>query len=177
LRNRQGCDSLIELDLNIIALDTTITKLGNTLIALDSVATYQWVDCKDNFANIPGATEKIYKPNKDGSYAVITTIPPCIDTSFCLPILISSTINIDRQSVFVYPNPATGRLFVQFLNPVSGKLILMIRDIHGRSVMKKVLEEGEKKVIEVDVSGLVGGLYYLYIQSAFGANQLIFSKM
>lgn len=177
LRNRQGCDSLIELDLNIIALDTNITKLGNTLIALDSIASYQWVDCNDNFAVIPGATEKIYKPNKDGSYAVITTISPCIDTSFCLPIIISSTTNNQKQSVLVYPNPATGRLFVQFLNPVSGKLILMIRDIHGRSVIKKVLAEGEKKVIDVDVSGLVGGLYYLYIQSEFGAHQIIFSKM
>lgn len=177
LRNHKGCDSLIELNLNIIALDSNITQLGNTLIALDSVASYQWVDCNDNFAAIPGATQKIYNPNKDGSYAVITTIPPCIDTSFCLPILISSTINDHMQSVFVYPNPATGRLFVQFLNPVSGKLILMIRDIHGRSVMKKVLAEGEKKVIDVDVSGLVSGLYYLYIQSAFGVNQMIFSKM
>ncbi|MBK7357973.1 MAG: VCBS repeat-containing protein [Saprospiraceae bacterium] len=177
LRNRQGCDSLIELDLNIIALDTNITKLGNTLIALDSIASYQWVDCNDNFAVIPGATEKIYKPNKDGSYAVITTISPCIDTSFCLPIIISSTTNNQKQSVLIYPNPATGRLFVQFLNPVSGKIILMIRDIHGRSVIKKVLAEGEKKVIDVDVSGLVGGLYYLYIQSEFGAHQIIFSKM
>ena len=177
MRIRQGCDSLIELDLNIIVLDTNITKLGNTLIALDSIASYQWVDCNDNFAVIPGATKKIYMPNKDGSYAVITTISPCIDTSFCLPIIISSTTNNQKQSVLVYPNPATGRLFVQFLNPNSGKLILMIRDIHGRSVMKKVLSEGEKKVIDVDVSGLVGGLYYLYIQSEFGAHQIIFSKM
>lgn len=177
LRNHKGCDSLIELNLNIIALDTNITKLGNTLIALDSAATYQWVDCNDNFAAIPGATQKIYNPNKDGSYAVITTIPPCIDTSFCLPIVVTSTINNERQMIFVYPNPATDQLFVQFLNPVSGKLILMIRDIHGRSVMKKVLAEGEKKVIDVDVSGLVGGLYYLYIQSSIGINQMIFSKM
>lgn len=177
LRNRQGCDSLIELDLNIIALDTNITKLGNTLIALDSVATYQWVDCNDNFAAIPGATQKIYKPNKDGSYAVITTIPPCIDTSFCLQIILSSAINIDGQSYFVYPNPVIDRLFVQFQNPVSGKLILMIRDMNGRSFMRKVMVRGEKKVMDVDVSGLVGGLYYLNIQSALGSNQVIFSKM
>ncbi len=177
LRNRQGCDSLIELDLNIIAIDTNITKLGNTLIALDSVAIYQWVDCNDNFAAITGATQKIFKPIKDGSYAVITTIPPCIDTSFCLPILLSGTISLDRQLIFVYPNPATDQLFVQFLNPVPGNLILMIRDMNGRSVMRKVMIRAEKKVIDLDVSGLVGGLYYLNIQSAFGANQVIFSKM
>ncbi|MGB5025735.1 MAG: FG-GAP-like repeat-containing protein [Saprospiraceae bacterium] len=177
LRNHKGCDSLIELNLNIIALDTNITKLGNTLIALDSAATYQWVDCNDNFAAIPGATQKIYNPNKDGSYAVITTIPPCIDTSFCLPIVVTSTINNERQMIFVYPNPATDQLFVQSINLVSGKLILMIRDIQGRSVIRKVLVKEEGKVIDVDVSGLVGGLYYLYIQSSIGVNQMIFSKM
>lgn len=177
LRNHKGCDSLIELNLNIIALDTNITKLGNTLIALDSVATYQWVDCNDNFAAIPAATQKIYNPNKDGSYAVITTIPPCIDTSFCLPIVVTSTINNERQMIFVYPNPATDQLFVQSINLVSGKLILMIRDIQGRSVIRKVLVKEEGKVIDVDVSGLVGGLYYLYIQSSIGVNQMIFSKM
>lgn len=154
-----------------------ITKLGNTLIALDSVATYQWVDCNDNFAAIPSATQKIYKPNRDGSYAVITNIPPCIDTSFCLSIILTRTISIDKQSVFVYPNPVTDRLFIQFLNPISGEIILMIRDMHERSVIKKVQILGEKKVIDVDVSGLVGGLYFLSIQSTFGANQVILSKM
>jgi hypothetical protein len=177
LRNRQGCDSLIELNLNIIALDTNITKLGNTLIALDSVATYQWVDCNDNFVAIPNATQKIYKPNKDGSYAVIISTQPCIDTSFCLPIVITSTINIDRQSVLVYPNPASDRLFIQFLNPISGEIILMIRDMHGRSVMSKVFVREERKVIDVDVSNLVGGLYYLNMQSPIGSNQVIFLKL
>lgn len=177
LRNRQGCDSLIELDLNIIALDTNITKLGNTLIALDSQATYQWVDCNDHFAVIPGATEKIFIPYKDGSYAVIISSPPCTDTSYCLPVILSSTFHVGKQGILVYPNPATNQLSVKFLNPITGVLRLMIRDLHGRCIMHKVLTTPANQEIDIAITDLAQGLYTLSIQSETGSNQLIFIKM
>jgi len=177
LRNRQGCDSLIELDLNIIALDTNITKLGNTLIALDSQATYQWVDCNDHFEVIPGATDKIFIPNKDGTYAVIISSPPCTDTSFCLPFILSTTFHVGKQGILVYPNPATNQLSVKFLNPITGVLRLMIKDLHGRCIMHKVLTTPENQEIDIAITDLAQGLYSLSIQSETGSNQLIFIKM
>ena len=177
LRNRQACDSLIELDLDIIALDTNITKLGNSLIALDSVATYQWVDCNNQFAVIPGATAKLFIPNKDGSYAVIITTPPCTDTSYCLPIIISKTFENKIQRVHVYPNPVSDKLYIQFPFAVSNEQVMEIRDLHGRLVLKNILPVEIKNILNVDVSHLISGLYILSIHSSLGSQQLIFLKI
>ncbi|MBK8954663.1 MAG: T9SS type A sorting domain-containing protein [Saprospiraceae bacterium] len=177
LRNRQACDSLIELDLDIIAMDTNITKLANSLIALDSVATYQWVDCNDQFAVIPGATDKIFIPNKDGSYAVIITTPPCTDTSYCLPIIISKTIENKNQRVHVHPNPVSDKLFIQFQFAVPTEQVMEIRDLHGRLVMKNILPAENHNILDVDVSHLISGLYMLSIHSSPGSQQLIFLKI
>lgn len=177
LRNRQGCDSLIELDLNIISLDTNITKLGNTLIALDSVATYQWVDCDDHYAIITHETQKTYTPDKNGNYAVILNAPPCLDTSVCLNVIVSSANQHDRLYLLAYPNPATNQLHLIFPDPVSGEFLVCIRDIHGRSILKNVLLKEERKEINVDISDLAAGLYFVYFKSAVGEHHLLFMKL
>lgn len=177
LRNKQGCDSTIELHLSIIALDTNITKLGNTLIALDSVATYQWIDCNDHYAAIPGATQKSYTPDKDGSYAVIISNPPCIDTTMCVPIIISNTIELNGQTVYIYPNPVSHTLFIRIPKLLPTELILSVRDIHGSTVMKKILTTENRDVLELDVSNLSAGIYSMDIKSTIIPYQLIFLKM
>ncbi|MBK9108882.1 MAG: T9SS type A sorting domain-containing protein [Saprospiraceae bacterium] len=177
LRNRQGCDSLIELNLNIISLDTNITKLGNTLIALDSVATYQWVDCDEHFMIIPGATQKTYTADKNGNYAVILNTPPCVDTSVCINVIVSHGTQYDRLHLLAYPNPATNQLHLLFPDPVTGEFLASIRDIHGRTILKNVLVKEERKEINVDISDLAAGLYFVYFQSALGAHHLIFMKL
>ncbi len=178
LRNKQGCDSTIELHLNIIALDTNITKLGNTLIALDSVASYQWIDCNDQFAVIPGAIQKSYTPDKDGTYAVILNNPPCLDTTLCLTVLISNTKDEKSRSIDVYPNPVSKTLYIKTLDSKSSPLYITIRDIHGRSVINKVLPLAEtENTIKLNVSELVGGLYYLIIKSRFNTYPFVFSKI
>ncbi len=162
LRNHQGCDSLIELDLNIIALDTNITKLGNTLIALDSVATYQWVDCNNNFAIVPGATQKTFKPNKDGSYAVIITTPPCIDTSACLEVVLTQTINSSLNNFIIYPNPAKDELIIE--SNLELPYNIKIESLSGSSIHEIKNVHTDKMIIPVENYPV--GLYIISIQNS-----------
>ena len=71
LNNQNGCDSIAILNLSITANDLTITRNGYNLIATLSGAQYQWVDCNDNYAIIPGAINQSYTATQDGNYAVI----------------------------------------------------------------------------------------------------------
>jgi hypothetical protein len=177
IRNRQGCDSTIELNLSIVPLDTNVTKLNNTLTALDSLATYQWVDCDGDYAPVVNATERSYTPVRSGNYGVILSSPPCSDTTVCIQVIVTHAFNENEHLCLIYPNPATSKLYVQFPDGLTGNVILTIYDIHGRDLYNRALVIGEREFIELDVSGLVEGVYSLRIRSAILSDHFIFYKM
>ena len=177
IRNRQGCDSTIELNLSIVPLDTNVTKLNNTLTALDSLATYQWVDCDEDYAPVVNATQRSYTPVRSGNYGVILSSPPCSDTTVCIQVIVTHAFNENEHLCLIYPNPATSKLYVQFPGGLTGNVILTIYDIHGRDLYNRALVIGEREFIELDVSGLVEGVYSLRIRSAILSDHFIFYKM
>ncbi len=177
IRNRQGCDSTIELNLSIVPLDTNVTKLNNTLTALDSLATYQWVDCDGDYAPVVNATQRSYTPVRSGNYGVILSSPPCSDTTVCIQVIVTHAFNENEHLCLIYPNPATSKLYVQFPDGLTGNVILTIYDIHGRDLYNRALVIGKREFIELDVSGLVEGVYSLRIRSAILSDHFIFYKM
>ena len=56
---------------------------GTTLTADQTGATYQWLDCDNNYAVINGETNQSYTPAVTGNYAVEVNMNGCIDTSAC----------------------------------------------------------------------------------------------
>ena len=63
LTNVSGCDSVVTLDLGIIAVDTVSTLfLSSTLTAIATNATYQWLDCNNNNTPIIGETNQSFSP-------------------------------------------------------------------------------------------------------------------
>ena len=73
LSTPQGCDSLINLQLTMTTLSASAQVIGNSLSASPSGANYQWIDCNNGNAAIPGATTQTYTPPSAGNYAVIVT--------------------------------------------------------------------------------------------------------
>ncbi|MDG1332890.1 MAG: hypothetical protein P8P74_11220 [Crocinitomicaceae bacterium] len=72
----------------ISGIDNDVTQTGATLTADMSNATYQWLDCDNNYAEIPGETNQWYTATAYGHYAVrITYSNLCetieVDTSSC----------------------------------------------------------------------------------------------
>jgi hypothetical protein len=72
----------------ISGIDNDVTQTGATLTADMNNAAYQWLDCDNNYAIIPGATNQSYTATTVGHYAVkITYSNLCeaieVDTSSC----------------------------------------------------------------------------------------------
>ncbi|MGB0523195.1 MAG: BspA family leucine-rich repeat surface protein [Flammeovirgaceae bacterium] len=101
-----SCDSTITIDLTINNVDTAVSLNGETITATLSNATYQWLDCTNNYAIIPDATNQSFTASENGIYAVEITANGCVDTSACIEI---TTVGIDYDPIFnevsIYPNP------------------------------------------------------------------------
>jgi len=162
LTNAAGCDSVITLDLTITTVDTSVTQTGTDLTANELVASYQWLDCNNNYAVIPGATFRTYYGTVSGSYAVAVTSFGCTDTSSCYSILIT---NVERSNInnniFVYPNPVQNILTIRN----EGLIIkgIKIIDLTGR-----VISEIESSQTRINVSSLSNGIYVLEVRTNEG---------
>ncbi len=86
LTNTIGCDSIITLNLTINNVDATVSVVGNTLTANQSGATYQWLDCDNNFAPLSEETNQSFTATSNGNYAVKVSLNECADTSICYAI-------------------------------------------------------------------------------------------
>ncbi|MBL7943679.1 MAG: T9SS type A sorting domain-containing protein [Flavobacteriales bacterium] len=121
-----GCDSTVTLDLTIYPLPNAgVNVSGNTLQAVQSGATYQWLDCLDDFSPIAGATSQSYTPTANGSYAVQITKNGCESTSDCYevsPVFITENM---YQDALIFPNPADGVV------EISSTSLLQEMDVHG----------------------------------------------
>jgi N-acetylneuraminic acid mutarotase len=79
-----ACTSVI---VTVKTVDTGIVVGGTTLTANAAGATYQWIDCSDD-SDIPGATNQVFTPATDGSYALRITQDGCTDVSPCVDFVI-----------------------------------------------------------------------------------------
>ena len=95
---------------SLCAIDTRVLQNGDTLKVLASyaTATYQWLDCENGYAPIPGATQPIFLPTSTGSYAVEIAMNGCVDTSSCyLVCLVDTTVIQLGDTLIAQAYPAT----------------------------------------------------------------------
>jgi len=170
LTNAAGCDSLVTLDLTINTVDLTITNNSPILTASANPATFQWVDCSDNFNPVVGETSNEFTATTNGDYAVIITQNGCTDTTSCE---IVDNIGLENNElnnhVSLYPNPTSGKVtltssmnidFVRLYN-ATGNLILE--------------EKASGKEHSLNLSEMPKGVYLIRIQSAgeISTNRLV----
>jgi hypothetical protein len=111
-----GCDSIIELFLQVDTLHAGFVVQGNTAMATPGNKTYQWCDCANGYAPIPGATGHQFTPIATGSYALITGNTMCEDTSACQDIVVTGLSDPDVTGrISLYPNPASGSVMCENL--------------------------------------------------------------
>ena len=77
------CDTIFVTTLDFENIDTAVIQNDATLNANLVGAEYQWLDCNNNLAVIPGATNQSFTPSITGEYAVSFMINGCSDTSAC----------------------------------------------------------------------------------------------
>ncbi|MDL2308638.1 T9SS type A sorting domain-containing protein [Bacteroidales bacterium OttesenSCG-928-B11] len=163
--NAAGCDSIITINLTVYIVDTAVSVNENTLVANVSPAVYQWLDCQDDYAEIPGATGQSFTPSESGSYAVRIVQNECVGTSFCHTVHITSINNIEPVSDFtIYPNPTNGDLYID-LGMVKQYVRLSIYDISGRKIKESIFQDKQSVLFDLNAEA---GLYFLHIKTESG---------
>ncbi|MCW3084355.1 MAG: hypothetical protein JWP12_1721 [Bacteroidetes bacterium] len=182
---RYGCDSLVT---------THIDVLGSTLIdAFQNISTcscgiygssthyyaqnisYQWIDCNNGFAAVPGDTLPDVVPtvgNVTYNYAVVVSLNGCADTSDCVPVIL---LGINEQNAAVneltaYPNPASDNITLEFYTTAEQPLNISIVNVLGASVYgsDETYPVGANKLL-IPVNGISNGVYMVKISDGNSA--------
>jgi CSLREA domain-containing protein len=170
-----GCDSVLYVQLNYISIDTSVINFDKGLFALDTVSSYQWLDCSDSSNILQNATNRYYEPSKNGSYAVIIQKNGCIDTSSCYPFIGVSTKESHKQNgTHIFPNPVTDFLNI-WTEYTSAELKIRIRDCRHRIIA--VENYSNQSNITLEVKNLVAGIYLLEIFDGKNFQQTKFLKI
>ena len=152
LTNAAGCDSVVTLNLTVNTVNNSITNTTPTLTADATGATYQWLDCNNNYAPIPGETNQSFTATANGSYAVEVTQNGCVDTSACEQVN-NVGINEINSSITLHPNPTTG---IVELQGIKGSFKVDVYDYAG-----KYLQSTSRSTI--DLSDYPSGIYFLKV--------------
>jgi hypothetical protein len=164
ITNASGCDSVITIQLTVINLMMGLNLTGFQITSVQSGATYQWVDCVNNYTPIAGATGQSFTPSVDGSYAVIVTLNSCTDTSGCQVIIGIGMNELIADDVMVYPNPANDVVTINFGSEQIG-IVITIADMNGRIVKSESINAAHSVNVNLDVAA---GMYIMTVQTESG---------
>ncbi len=146
------------------APDASVTQTGATLTANSLTASYQWLDCDNSYAIIPGATSQSFSPSiLNGNYALKATEFGCTDTSICYNVDFTGLEEtIQNVAIQIYPNPSVGIFNVDLFGLNNEPLDMQIVDLTGRLILWQKLENiSGTSVQKLDISENENGIYIL----------------
>lgn len=156
-----GCDSIVNINLTVTVLDTSVVVASPTLISNTFIADYQWLTCPE-FTPIIGANSQSYTAIENGSYAVIITENGCTDTSDCFTI---SNLGLVRQTFgagfSIFPNPTEGALTIDLGRHYETGVVYIL-DLSG-SLVQHITFEG-KQHLQLDIDQ-PPGTYFMRIEA------------
>lgn len=159
------CDSVITTNLTVqLPINSAINQSNNTLTAITSGATYQWINCTTQTA-ISGATGQVFTAPLAGSYAVIVSENGCSDTSACVyvDVVIIGLSESDLEGIVVYPNPNNGNFVIQLdAEKFADASFILVNSIGDEIALEKELNTLKPK------ENLAAGIYLLQISTPQG---------
>ncbi len=158
-----GCDSTIYLDLQIDTINASVGNKDDSLFALQTGISYQWLDCNNGYSLISGANQIGYAPTVSGSYAVQVNNNGCLDTSICQPVIITNLIDRSENSgISLFPNPVQENLFLEL---PKGKKSIWIYNSNGA-----LIDQFETNDLRANYSmkNYINGIYLIKIKHAKG---------
>ena len=141
--------------LSAVNLDTSITRVGDTLTVAESGATYQWVDCDNSNAPISGQTSQSFTATTPGNYAVIVTTSNCTSTSACFSVATLENQDFTFTNFKYYPNPVSNQLTIS-----GNEIITKVELFNLLGQMVKVVNSNSTE-ISVDFSELSTATYII----------------
>lgn len=145
----------------ISQLNTEIIIEGSSITASERQASsYQWLDCSRQFEPIAGATQRIFTPEQEGTYAVLLTKGACTDTSNCL-YFNPSSIEMDILSdILIYPNPVYDQLVIDVKENSCSNMMIKIFSSEGKMIEQ--LHRKNQSIVTIPFS-YPYGVYFIHI--------------
>lgn len=139
-----GCDSVLELEVNITSLHAVVEVGEKVLTAnIKSAQSYQWIDCDAGNTGISGATGETFTPTKNGRYSVLISNESCSDTAECVAFNGLGVDNLSAHAIDIFPNPANDLLFVSGLTE---SVHYSLCNISGKIIKSGVLKPGAASI-------------------------------
>ena len=167
LTNASGCDSIVSLNLTIDTIDLTVSALvsGGYIFANQLGATYQWLDCNDNYNPIAGETNQGFTVSVSGSYAVEITTDYCTDTTECFNLIGVGIESHDLlKNIVMYPNPNNGDFTIDFGETIED-VTISIYSLTGQQVYSQKVSSSSQ--VDIQFEG-ANGIYMCQIKSPDG---------
>jgi hypothetical protein len=164
ISNQYGCDSTLTINLTITNLVDSILQNGAILSSSISGANYQWVDCENGMAAIPGATNQIFNPTSNGYYALVISKGLCVDTSACYNVNSVGINKLDfEDGISIFPSPVKNVLQITSTS-------LLIHEIKLYNSIGALLmqQKQNKKQVNIDMSNYPNGIYFVEIKTDKG---------
>ena len=160
--NQFGCDSILTINITINTVDVGVTNTSPTLSANATGATYQWLDCGNNFTVISGASNQSYTAIVNGNYAVAVTQNGCVDTSTCEVVNNVGVLeNSFGNTLSVYPNPTNGVLSIDLGSSYSNVSVI-VSNVLGQVVLNKNFSNSS--LLQLNIPG-EAGVYFIEVSS------------
>ncbi|HUH73071.1 MAG TPA: T9SS type A sorting domain-containing protein [Chitinophagales bacterium] len=162
LTNAANCDSIITVNLTIESLDVSLTQNSSTLTANISDASYQWLDCENNYAAISEETNQSFTAFENGNYAVEISKNGCTDTSSCANIIITAIQDHSfRDQLSLFPNPTDGNLSLK-MDATYSEVTLTVTNLLGQVLLIKNYQAVND--IELNIDGQ-SGIYLVQVKA------------
>ena len=162
LQTQRGCDSIITIDISVIDMTTPTSLNGGTLNAFHPYANFQWVDCNNGFAPIPGATNATFIPTYSSSYAVVSSYFGCSDTSACTQVTVVNREDQLQAGYSLFPNPNQGEFAI--VGELNNLQSVEMVDLQGKQVQLQV-QATEPQKIHLQFEGSAHGLYFIRLKT------------
>lgn len=149
---------LVTADINTTAIDNTVTASSTTLTANATGASYQWLDCDDNYSNISGETAQSFTATANGNYAVKVTVDGCSEISDCHAITTVGLEDIEfGSSINIYPNPTKDIINIDLGQNMS-VIKMSLVSVDGKEIF---VRDVNNQYLSIDLSSYPQGLYIL----------------
>ncbi|MDG1333890.1 MAG: S8 family serine peptidase [Crocinitomicaceae bacterium] len=166
--NSAGNSVFVDQNVIIDAIDVSTTLTNDITLSANNTnaSSYQWINCLDGNAIIPGATSASFSPSNNGEYAVVIEENGCTDTSACSVISVISVDEIFGEQLEIFPNPTTGEITLNY-DAEQSIVRIEITNVLGQLVDDRTLVNTGS--ISLNIPG-ESGVYTIRIFDSFGVH-------
>jgi len=145
----------------IVTEDPGGAPVDSAIVNVDGILQYTNENGEATFQNyLPGLYA--YVVTRDG-YSLVTGMAEVIDEDLTIDVglLITHIRKNDLQGILIYPNPARGKLNIDFEEDYTSQMTIIISDLSGRTVRNINMDCNNK---QIDLTGIQKGIFILTIQ-------------